>query len=270
MKGCFFIPEGSSPNAEQIRLFEEMMMSAVKYPISGVTLNMVMAKYNSSIPNDPITGKPSTNTDLGLPMILLTSRIITTDLIWCLSPVDLKVLASQYLPEDDNVEIIPNRQLREVVMIGQHKISKYCRKNPSIIDFANSLTDDTIRYFTPTIPRRSIYTKFLEEPWFSLMKLGLKTIEVRLFRDIYREMCVGDTIVWTNRDFGDRSIETIIVRVDDYASFDLLFMHENKSNCLPGFSSAKDWNDVYYKYYTKDDEYSYGVVAIELRLVKYN
>ena len=55
------------------------------------------------------------------------------------------------------------------------------------------------------------YTKNVGEPWFSLIKLGLKSVEGRLNKGEFSKFKKNDIVVWTNNDFGNlRSVKTII------------------------------------------------------------
>jgi ASC-1-like (ASCH) protein len=45
------------------------------------------------------------------------------------------------------------------------------------------------------------YTKNLSEPWFSLIKIGLKTCEGRLNKGDFSLMKKGDYIIFENNDF---------------------------------------------------------------------
>jgi ASC-1-like (ASCH) protein len=38
-------------------------------------------------------------------------------------------------------------------------------------------------------------------------------------------------------------------------------------NCLPGIPSLEHGLSVYYKYFTKEDEDKYGIVAIKIKLL---
>jgi ASC-1-like (ASCH) protein len=65
----------------------------------------------------------------------------------------------------------------------------------------------------------------LSEPWFTLISLGLKKVEGRLNKGKFKE---------------------------------------ELQNCLPGISNMDTGLSVYYKYYTKEDEKKFGIVAIQL------
>lgn len=107
----------------------------------------------------------------------------------------------------------------------------------------------------------------LSEPWFSLISLGLKTVEGRLDRGHFKSLQIGDLIQWTNNNFLERTVITRVVAKRNYFSFREYLDTEGLQNCLPGIPSLAHGLSVYYKYYTTADEETYGVVAIELDLV---
>jgi len=111
------------------------------------------------------------------------------------------------------------------------------------------------------------YTENLSEPWFSLISLGLKKVEGRKNKGRFEDMQVGDLINWTNDDFMHRNVLTIIKRKSVYTSFKEYLENEGLKNCLPGIHSLEHGLSVYYKYFTKEEENEFGVVAIELELV---
>lgn len=111
------------------------------------------------------------------------------------------------------------------------------------------------------------YTEKLSEPWFTLISLGLKTVEGRKNKGIFKAMNVGDLIEWVNYDFGPRNIKTRVVRKAVYKTFEEYLTSEGLQKCLPGMPSIEHGLKVYFKYFTKEQEAEFGVVAIELKLV---
>jgi hypothetical protein len=47
----------------------------------------------------------------------------------------------------------------------------------------------------------------VSEPWFSLISLGIKTIEDRKNKGIFKELKIGEVIEWFNNDFNDRKLK---------------------------------------------------------------
>jgi len=112
------------------------------------------------------------------------------------------------------------------------------------------------------------YILHLSEPWFTLISLGLKTVEGRKNKGIFKEMRVGDIIQWTNDDFDNRTVLTKITKKVEYDTFADYLNNEELEKCLPGMPSLEHGLSVYFKYFTKEDETKYGVIAIHLELIK--
>ena len=113
------------------------------------------------------------------------------------------------------------------------------------------------------------YSKHLSEPWFSLVSVGLKTVEGRLNKGDFAKMKVGDIIEWHNEDFLPRSVLTEITETVNYPSFTVYLETEGLDKCLPGMPSLEHGLSVYYKYFSKEDESTYGINAIKLKVIKY-
>ena len=112
------------------------------------------------------------------------------------------------------------------------------------------------------------YIENVSEPWFTLISLGLKTVEGRKNKGRFKEMEVGDIVQWNNNDFMPRTILTKITDKAEYKTFAEYLETEGLDNCLPGIPSLEHGLSVYFKYFTKEDEAEFGVVAIRLELVK--
>lgn len=111
------------------------------------------------------------------------------------------------------------------------------------------------------------YTENLSEPWFTLISLGLKTVEGRKNKGRFKEMQVGDIIEWSNNNFKPRSIKTKITRKTTYDTFKKYLETEGLDKCLPGIPTLEHGLSVYYKYFTKEEEQEFGVIAIEMELI---
>jgi ASC-1-like (ASCH) protein len=108
----------------------------------------------------------------------------------------------------------------------------------------------------------------LSEPWFTLISMGLKTVEGRKNKGRFKEMKVGEVVEWKNHDFKERRVKTRITGKEVYKTFAEYLETEGLDKCLPGIPSLEHGLSVYYKYFTKEDEKKYGVVAIRMELVK--
>lgn len=111
------------------------------------------------------------------------------------------------------------------------------------------------------------YIETLSEPWFTLISLGFKTVEGRKNKGRFKEMQVGDLVQWTNSDFMPRCVLTRITGKAEYKTFEDYLNTEGLDKCLPGMPDIEHGLSVYFKYFTKEDEAEFGVVAIRLELV---
>jgi hypothetical protein len=112
------------------------------------------------------------------------------------------------------------------------------------------------------------FNKNLSEPWFSLIKLGLKKCEGRLKKGDFEKIKKGDFIIFENNEFGfNRSFRIKITSVKYYDSFLDYLKKETLEKCLPGIETFDEGLQIYYKYYNKEDEQKYKIVAIRLKIL---
>lgn len=112
------------------------------------------------------------------------------------------------------------------------------------------------------------YTKHLSEPWFTLIKLGIKTCEGRLNKGDFSNMKVNDTIEFFNEDFPNkRNFQVKIIKITKYNNFEKYLRSKTLKKTLPGVSNIKEGLDIYYKYYSKEDEKKYKIIAIDIEVV---
>jgi ASC-1-like (ASCH) protein len=106
------------------------------------------------------------------------------------------------------------------------------------------------------------YEKNLSEPWFTLIKLGIKKVEGRLNKGDFANMNIGDFILFTNNEFGvERKFYIEIKNIVYYDNFQTYLENETLERCLPGIDNIEDGCNVYYKYYKKSDELQYKIKA---------
>ncbi len=102
----------------------------------------------------------------------------------------------------------------------------------------------------------SIYEKNVSEPWFTLLKLGIKTVEGRQNKGDFALMNVGDFIIITNNELGfPRQIKKEIKHVSFYYNFETYLESETLRCCLPGIDTIEQGLEIYQKYYPKTDQY---------------
>ena len=111
------------------------------------------------------------------------------------------------------------------------------------------------------------YSKNLSEPWFSLIKLGLKKCEGRLKKGDFAKIKKGDYIRFENNDFNfSRSFLVKITSTRTYDSFREYLLNETLEKCLPSIDTIEQGTSIYYKYYSKEDESKYKIIAIRIKV----
>jgi ASC-1-like (ASCH) protein len=111
----------------------------------------------------------------------------------------------------------------------------------------------------------TVYEKNLSEPWFSLIKMKNKSVEGRLNKGDFANMKVGDCIVFTNDELGfERKFTVEIKKISYYDNFQEYLENETLEKCLPGIDTMDDGLNIYYKYYSKNDEIKYKIKAFTL------
>jgi ASC-1-like (ASCH) protein len=117
----------------------------------------------------------------------------------------------------------------------------------------------------------NIIEKNVSEPWFSLIKLGIKKVEGTLNKGDFANMNVNDIFLFTNNELGfERSIMIEIKDITYYDNFQTYLETETLERCLPGIHNIEDGLKVYYKYYTKNDELKYKIKAFTFQFVQIN
>lgn len=112
------------------------------------------------------------------------------------------------------------------------------------------------------------YKKDVSEPWFSLIKIGKKTVEGRLGKNEFAEMKEGDIITFINKQMPfERQFHVKITQINNYNTFREYLSTEGLDKSLPGIDTIEQGVEVYYQYY-KADEGKYPVRAIHMELVR--
>ncbi len=99
----------------------------------------------------------------------------------------------------------------------------------------------------------------VQEPYLSFIKSGKKTVEGRLAKEKYLKLQKDDLIKIND-------LEVKVVKVTKYPSFRTLILSEGIEKVIPNARNLEEAVDVYYKFYSKDDEKLYGVVGISIKL----
>ncbi len=100
----------------------------------------------------------------------------------------------------------------------------------------------------------------VKEPYYSFIVKGQKTVEGRLNKGKFASIQKGDIIV-----LAPDNIEFKIIKKNIYKSFKEMIESEGVKNVIPDKTDIKEAADVYYKFYTKNQEEEFGVAAIKIK-----
>ncbi|KAL6875643.1 hypothetical protein ACP4OV_013156 [Aristida adscensionis] len=98
----------------------------------------------------------------------------------------------------------------------------------------------------------------VQEPYFTQLKAGAKTVEGRLATVNYNRITQDSSLLF------NKCLLLNVEAVMKYSSFSEMLQVEMISNVLPGISSIEEGVKVYRKFYTEEKENSYGVLAISV------
>lgn len=99
----------------------------------------------------------------------------------------------------------------------------------------------------------------VNEPYYSFLVGGEKTIEGRLNKGKFVDIKVGDVLLLNNNE----RFEVIGRR--EYENFKDMLEAEGYKKVLPDKDSLEEAEAVYYEFFTPEQEKKYGVVAFEVR-----
>ncbi|KAE8076563.1 hypothetical protein FH972_015203 [Carpinus fangiana] len=106
------------------------------------------------------------------------------------------------------------------------------------------------------IMETSVHELHVQEPFFSQLKDGQKTIEGRCAVGDYNRIGSGSLILF------NRCVVLEVQDVRRYASFSDMLGAETLANVLPGVETIEEGVQIYRKFYTEEKERSNGVLAI--------
>lgn len=113
-----------------------------------------------------------------------------------------------------------------------------------------------------------IHEMKLKAVYFDKIKSGEKIYEIRLNDEKRQIIDVGDVIVFKKEPELQETLKTIVKDLVYFKSFNEMV------DTLPlnkiGFNkeSKSEVENIYYNFYSADDEHKYGVVAIKVEVIK--
>lgn len=110
----------------------------------------------------------------------------------------------------------------------------------------------------------------ISEPYFSLIKDGLKTVEGRKMSPTWKNLKVGDILKIINNDLlSSEWFFVTITKINYYShsDHDPLIMYlacEGLNQTLPGVRTIEEGQSVYRQWWTEAEIRNYGVMALHL------
>lgn len=104
----------------------------------------------------------------------------------------------------------------------------------------------------------TIFDINVQEPYFSSILSGEKTVEGRLNKGKFLDLQAGDILKINNE------VEYKVLEKNIYTNFREMIEKEGLSNVIPDKKTVEDALAIYRKFYTEEDELKYGVVGIKI------
>ena len=106
--------------------------------------------------------------------------------------------------------------------------------------------------------------KLFNKP-YETIKLGTKTIEMRLNDEKRRLIKINDIIEFVNNDTSE-VLRTLVVNLYCYSNFEELYKNHNKISIGYNIDEEAKPEDML-EYYTEDKIKKYGVLGIEVKII---
>lgn len=117
--------------------------------------------------------------------------------------------------------------------------------------------------------KMKIHEIYIDEPWFTYIIIGAKTIEARKYIGGYRDLKVGDKIRFV---YKLKECKVIITKLEIYHRYEFdplteLLVHEGINNCLPNINTLSNAQQIYGNYLNMDEIEQHGVIAIHFNKI---
>lgn len=101
----------------------------------------------------------------------------------------------------------------------------------------------------------------IQEPYKTFILKGIKIVEGRLNKGKFARIKVGDIL-----EIGSEEIKFNVIKRNIYSNFREMLKKEGIKNVIPDKNDINDAVNVYYKFYTKEQEKEFQVVAIKIQM----
>ena len=110
-----------------------------------------------------------------------------------------------------------------------------------------------------------VHTFTVQSKYFNLIKEGKKKIEGRLNKSKFSTFKKGDELKIIDSSNDNNIISAKIKKIKKYISFEEYLSQEGLKRTLPGIKTIENGVNIYHKFYSKEQENEYGVLAIYIK-----
>ena len=107
----------------------------------------------------------------------------------------------------------------------------------------------------------------LDEDIFNVVKNGTKTVEVRLYDEKRKNIKVGDKLTFLKRPLDLETIDVVVTKLEIFDSFNSLVDKYDMKDIYLENASREDYLKLMERFYSKEDEMKYGVLAISYEVM---
>ncbi len=107
----------------------------------------------------------------------------------------------------------------------------------------------------------------LDEDIFNVVKNGTKTVEVRLYDEKRKNIKVGDKLTFLKRPLDLETIDVVVTKLEVFDSFNSLVDKYDMKDIYLENASREDYLKLMERFYSKEDEMKYGVLAISYEVM---
>ncbi|MBA3815070.1 MAG: ASCH domain-containing protein [Parachlamydiaceae bacterium] len=104
-----------------------------------------------------------------------------------------------------------------------------------------------------------IHNFHTKEPWFSLIRQGVKTVEGRKATHLFKKIKAGDQILFTN---GTEKFMAVVEDVRLYPSVEKYLEETTLEKALPGINTMEEALEIHYLWSAKDNINEFGFLGI--------
>jgi ASC-1-like (ASCH) protein len=103
-----------------------------------------------------------------------------------------------------------------------------------------------------------------QNPWFSFLRKGIKTIEGRKYSTKYQDLRKNDIIIFCNKD---DKFKAKVVNITIYKNLDEYLTQNDLNNILPTIKSLEKAREIYLNFNSEEELKKYKFIGIEIKVI---